>query len=335
MSEHGEVDASAYGAMAEAVRASVEELLIPFNAPPGSQEILRNLTTDEFFQKFLVYADRFTEKCCQDLGKIFRQASALPELRGTPTLQLAKQIREVTFERLDRILVSYLETLQTIHLDLREAATALSESSMLGAAMKAAAIGQVAGGFGDGGKLLGVVGALAAAGKEAAKQQALMEERKRLEVEAKHLAFANVIEYLKAVESMPENLLDYGCSRCFGGAVDFKQQTLAVEKIQTAINERLRISLEFAVQMQERDRAALAEAERLAALEAAKKEQETKRSSNLGCGILVIVVGVIFLGVSVEEALGNGTEAGIAGPGILGAVLLVLGIMAIKRRNKE
>jgi hypothetical protein len=129
---------------------------------------------------------------------------------------LAKQIRETAFEALDGILVDYVNALNQIHVDLKDAASNFSDSSILGEALKAAAIGRVAGGFGGSGKLLGTVGAIAAVGKEAMKQRALVAQQKQLEAQAKSLAFSKILEYLKAVEALPENLLDYGCAKCFG-----------------------------------------------------------------------------------------------------------------------
>jgi LPXTG-motif cell wall-anchored protein len=84
-------NASPYEAMAEAVKASVEQLLIPFHVASDPQGPLRDMATEAFFQKFLVYADKFTGQCCQDFSRILRQASVVPEVRGTPTLLLAKQ----------------------------------------------------------------------------------------------------------------------------------------------------------------------------------------------------------------------------------------------------
>ena len=167
------------------------------------------MTAEAFCQEFLVYADKVTGQCCQDFSKIMRQASLVPEVRGTPTLQLAKQVRQTVFEALDNTLVSYVATLKQIHMDLKGVASTFSDSSVIGEAMKGATIGRVAGGFGDSGKVLGAVGAIAAAGNEAMKQGSLLAQQKQLEAEAKNLAFSKILEYLRAVEALPE--------KCFGG----------------------------------------------------------------------------------------------------------------------
>ena len=154
MSDINENKGSAYEAMAEAVKTSFEQLLIPFHAASEPNGPLQGMTPEAFFQKFLVYADKFTGQCCQDFSKILRRASVVPEVRGTPTLQLAKQLREVVFEMPDKILVGYLGALRQINLDLMGVASSIADTSILGEAIKGAAIGRVAGGFGETGKVL-------------------------------------------------------------------------------------------------------------------------------------------------------------------------------------
>src|ERR1035441_4240387 len=141
MNDINEAKPSAYDAMADTVKASVDQLLIPFHAASDPQGPLRDMTTEAFFQRFLVDADTFTGQCCQEFSKILRQASVVPEVRGTPTLQLAKQVRETVFEAPDRILLSYVDALKQIHMDLNGVASNFSDSSVIGEAMKGAAIG--------------------------------------------------------------------------------------------------------------------------------------------------------------------------------------------------
>ena len=148
-------DEQAYTAMAAAVSAAVEDLLLPFHVA-NADELGQARTADEFFQEFLSYADRFTENCCQHFAKVSRQASVVPEVRATPTLVMSKQIRETSFASLDSLLVGYIQALRQIGLDLSRASSQLQEGSMLGAAMRGAAVGQVAGGLGSTGKTLGV-----------------------------------------------------------------------------------------------------------------------------------------------------------------------------------
>src|SRR5579863_633777 len=196
-SEKGNSDP--YLAMVEVTKASLRELLAPFHAASNGSGTISQMSTDEFFQQVLLHADKFTDICCQQFSKVLRQASVLPEVRGMPTVELAKQVRQVVFERLDKILVSYIEALRAINLNLQGVAEGLSGSSLLGEALKGAAIGQVAGGFGKPGKVVGALGALVAAGDEAMKQQMLREMQHRLRADGQGLAFSKIVEYLKEV----------------------------------------------------------------------------------------------------------------------------------------
>jgi hypothetical protein len=285
-----------YEEMARAVRDCIEELLIPFHAASDAPGLLQSMSTDEFFRKFLVCADKSTEQCCQELSKVFRQISVVPEVRGAPTMELAKQIRQTVFGTTDKILVSYIGSLEEIKLDLLETfRRSFADSSMLGEAMKGAAIGRVAGGFGDGGKVLGAVGAIAAASKEVMKQQALLEHQQKLLDDARYLAYAKIIEYLKAVETLPENLLDYGCAKCFGGQIDFAKQALAIEQVRSSVKEKMQHSVELTLKLQQIEREAAEKARKAAA---AEKEQESVESANVtkkGCGGCLIAWGGIAL----------------------------------------
>ena len=330
MKDMNEAKPSAYDAMADAVKASMDQLLIPFHVASDPQGPLQDMTTEAFFERFLVYADKFTGQCCQDFSKILRQASLVPEVRGTPTLQLAKQIREMVFEAPDKILVSYVDTLKQIHMDLNGIASSFSESSVVGEAMKGAAIGRVAGGFGGSGKVLGAVGAIAAAGNEAMKQAVLLAQQKRLEAEAKSLAFSKILEYLKAVEELPENLLDYGCARCFGGQIDFSKQTQAVEQSQVSLKEKLEEALTFTLQIQQHEQERVLKA---AADETAARQKKSGQSKRNGNGVGLVVVGIMLLMAAVSQPAGNSDSAVICF--MLGVPSLGAGIFLLRKKPQE
>ena len=115
---------SDYEQLADAVLTSIGQLLIPFqlsdpgdgSKPPVIPPAILN--REVFFQRFLIYADKFTDQCCQDFAKIMRRASAVPQVRGTPTVQLAKEIRENAFGAVDRVLISYVSALRDISVNL-------------------------------------------------------------------------------------------------------------------------------------------------------------------------------------------------------------------------
>jgi hypothetical protein len=319
----------AYQAMAEAVRDSMAELLVPFHAVNHGPGDLPPMSADEFFQKFLVYADKFTDKCCQDFSRVLRQASRQPEMRGMPTLQLAKQVRLIAFEGLDKILLSYVEALTGLHMDLRQVTNSLADSSVLGEALRGAAIGQVAGGLGQGGKLLGTIGALAAAGNEATKQQALLDRQRQIELESKNLAFAKIVEYLRAVEAMPENLLDYGCAKCFGGELDFAKQNAALEVIQAPISEQLRLATDFTLKLQ---RLEVEKMDQFVLQQAAQKAQATKSFDKGFGGCLVAVGGVSLLGAVGALTSQQFADAALAGF-MFAIVLLGVGVYVLSKKK--
>jgi hypothetical protein len=328
-------ESNGYDAMALAVKASIEELLIPFHVASDSPEFLRDISTDEFFRKFLVYADKFTGRCCQELSKIFRMVSIVPEVRGTPTLELGKQIRHTVFEGPDRTLVSYVDTLRQINIDLGGVTQTLSDSSVLAEAMKGAAIGRVAGGFGDTGKVLGAVGAIAAAGKEAAKQQALLAQQQKLMDESRNLAFSKIIEYLKEVEALPENLLDYGCAKCFGGKIDFSRQALAVASVGDSIRANMEHALALTLSLQRIQREQAAKIQEEATAKAAQESEKAEKATNKGCGGCLVVVGVIMLIGTIGAISESGSEDDTIYGIVISVGLIAGGIYLFVKRKKQ
>jgi len=73
--------ASAYAAMARAVRDGITALLAVFKAP-SPNDLLRNATVEEFLQTFLDQAGKFSEGCCQGCARIMRQSTVVPEIRS-------------------------------------------------------------------------------------------------------------------------------------------------------------------------------------------------------------------------------------------------------------
>jgi len=124
-------DARAYEALAQAVRGRVTELLIPFNES-RPHEIRQTRSLEQIFQQFILDAKSFSHSCSEDCAKIMRQSTRFPEVLATPTLSLAQEIRQATFEKLDHKLEVMKEFKATI--DNHKAAC---ESKKLDAAMLA------------------------------------------------------------------------------------------------------------------------------------------------------------------------------------------------------
>jgi hypothetical protein len=134
-----------YTVMAEVITDAVDELLQPFSSIRDPVQFLESTTAEGFFRDFLIRADRFADKCCHEFAKTLRESSVLTDIRGTPTAELAKQIRGSAFEKLDAILRSYVSALHALNFDTGTVAGLLSNSSIIDSALGAAAIGRVAG----------------------------------------------------------------------------------------------------------------------------------------------------------------------------------------------
>lgn len=305
---------SAYEALADAVVAAVAQLLMPFpladpgdgSAPPVIPPPILN--REDFFQRFLIYADRFTDQCCQELAKIIRQASLASEVRGTPTIQLAKEIRENAFRALDRVLGSYVIALREISIDLADASNKLSETSVFAEGLKGAAIGRVAGGFGKAGNVLAVVGGLAAAGTEASKQAAISQQQQHLLAQASNLPFQKITDYLIEVQSLPDYLLDYACAKCFGGGIDFTQQADAVARVRKSVDERLAQALHNVVvvpvlEQKQRDHAAT-----LANAAAASRRSH---QTNKVLALLLLAIAAVFAVIGIAQAIDQSSSYGL------------------------
>ncbi len=247
-------DPRAYSAMANAAQTSVAQLLIPFKVASNADALIRTMSSEDFFKKFLVYADQFSDLCCEDYAKIIRQCSSVPEVRGTPTQALAKEIRAEVFAPLDAILSAYVQVLKQLGLDLGAVSAELRGSSVVDSALRGAAIGQVAGGFGSSGKTLGTWNALVQAGAEAERKLALMQQQAALLRQGESMTFPKILEYLNAVKKLPETLVDYGCAKCFGGQVSFERQQGALEGVLAAITPKLEAAISLTHELPEAEK---------------------------------------------------------------------------------
>src|SRR6266480_2369865 len=113
-----EENVDVYSKLASIVQDAFDELLKPLEKTRNAEQLLESTTAEQFFREFLIHADAFAEKSSQELAKTLRQFSVLADVRGTPTTELAKKIRNMCFERLDRILSSYLAALKDLNLDM-------------------------------------------------------------------------------------------------------------------------------------------------------------------------------------------------------------------------
>jgi hypothetical protein len=226
-------DERLYSAMANVVRSAVTNLLQPFMAVSSARELLQTTSAEAFFEKFLVSADTFTAECCQGFAQLIRELSNVAEVRATPTIVLAKQVRQVVFENPDAVLTAYVQALAQANVEILHTANQLRDTSVLDAGLKGVALGQLAGGFGQSGKSLGMFVGLLKAGEAALAELNLQLQQVNLILEARQLAYRKVLDYLTAVSVLPEAILDYGAAKCLGGTVNFQQQREALASIST------------------------------------------------------------------------------------------------------
>ncbi len=287
----------AYSQMAGAIQTGISELVAPFKEAGTADNLLRKSSVGDFFQTFLIHADRFSEKCCHQYAGIIRSNASIPDVRGTPTVSLAKQIRTEVFEPLDRILAGYVESLTRMGLDLRVISAQLGGSNIINSALSGAAAGQVAGGFGNSGKTLGGANAVIQAAAEAQRRLVLQQRMAAMSDQERFMTYRRMAEFLDALLGLPEKLLDYGCAKCFAGGVSLERQRTVLEGIQLAIVKDLQpvvkmvMELPRAAQRLERKRELDAEKE----VEQKRKADEfesLKRNPVKGATVIAISIGL-------------------------------------------
>lgn len=227
-------------------QGATTKLLQPFTNPSDEE---RDTPIEDVLLRFLIYADDFTETCCHQFANTLRRTSVLPDVRGTPTTALARQIREECFSKTDKILASYLEALRGCNIDLKIAAAQLQDTSVLGAALRGAATGQLAGGLGKTGATLGIFSAVLSGVAESDRQMGLLWEQRKAQADAKRLASRKMAEYLASVKQVTETLLDFGCAKCFGGEVDFTLQSQVLTEVEQAMGDNIAKAITRAAEM--------------------------------------------------------------------------------------
>lgn len=164
--------------------------------------------TEELLTNFLQNADAFASQCCEKLASMLRQSSSQPEVRETTEPVLSRLVRNRCFESLDLILLDYVRLLQQFGVDLKLKAGQLADSRLREAAKE-------------------ITPANPAAGP------------KILTQEGKARALVRMRDYLRGVDQLPQELLDYGAIKLFGGDVDYVLQKRYQQNIKEGIQERL------------------------------------------------------------------------------------------------
>lgn len=269
-----------YAVIAKAVHSAIEYLVKPFRPISSTPKHDPQFVEQYFFKNFFAYADKFTELCCEGLANTFRQYSLRPEVRGTPSVTLARSIRQGVFANLDKILHEYASIMAEIGI-------ALQNSNIIRTAVTGAVVGRVLTGYGS--NTGTYLGAALGAATEASR-------RVQLEQSARDAAFAKIINYLEAIKHVPKTLLDYGNTMCFGGDVDLALQQKVLGVIEKPISEDIQFCVSVARQLR-------SEADRR------KTEEQQQFWLTLGRTVLLGIFVLIFVVVLLASWFGSSNKS--------------------------
>lgn len=167
------------------------EALGPTGSPPS--------LTDGFLTQFLAEADSFSSACCRELATMIRASSTQPEVRDTSEPVLAKLIRNRCFDRMDSVLLNYVNLLDRLNINLSQARTRLGDSKIRDMLSIQASSSQASS---------GEAGATLAAGPK-----------------GKSAAVLKLLEYLEELDKLPHELLDYGALKLFPAEADLRLES--------------------------------------------------------------------------------------------------------------
>ena len=220
-----------YEGMAEAVNSSIEKFLEPLQPGSDLSFFLKSMTREEFFPRFYSLANRLADDCCQKLVKIIRASSQMQSVRDTPTPDLAKRIRETAFRSLDDTLSLYAgiaKRMQVLFENIRKVRDEIQKPSAAPA--------------GNQGKDKGGAPENWATDEELARQHEVL-------LRAQSQAFARIAQYLKSLDQLPENILNYACDKCFPGEVNFELLHEQVADIRGKMQRNLASAIETLAQV--------------------------------------------------------------------------------------
>lgn len=298
-----------YESIKETIVTTVDQFLRPFLMDPDSASGLRLMRLNEFFPSFYGQANRFADNFCQTMVKIIRSSSIVESVQQTPTPALAKRVRDVSFKVLDRVLSQYASAAKKIHVIGGNLDTIRHEMEK---AKTMAAIGEPVSNKANS----------TSENIEWATEGRFEEESNRL-LQAKIIAFAQIIEYIKALQTLPEASVIYACEKCFGPEVSFDLRGDQIEEATKFIEPRVAMAVEAfeRVSMLEKDDLQLAttklrtefEQDRiLSALEHAlehkseadsKADKKFKKTMMLFVVFCVCVVIIVFVYFGIQAGL--------------------------------
>ena len=259
-----------------------------------------DLSAAELDREFLIHAERFAAECSTACAVSLRQTTLLLEVRGTPTRQLAAEIRQDTFKELDTLLVGAMKELATFRNNLVDTISELQRSDTLGAMMDGAVaggvIGKVIANKPVGGALIGAMNAHYGQIRD---DLDLATRAYQLAIIAEMSANRKVLDYFEKARTLPEALIDFIGAKCFGGAVDFTAQSECISRTLAYFEKRFQSALVAREETWEREeerknraeQAEQARARRLAKSQVKKLDNRMKIIHWIfGCALLITLL---------------------------------------------
>jgi len=332
---------SIYTQLSQTLQKPVDEMLSFMETAIRTGAFASAERANLFLVDFLAKANGFTERCCRSYAELLRHCSRLPEVRGTPTVTLANQIRAEVFPKCDAILEQCQRHLHSSADIIATVSARPQEPGLMTRALQGAATGRLAAGLGKHGKTVGAVGAVLAMSEQWNRRTALLSEHLKAAKRAEDAAQLRVPEYLGAIPQLCQDLFDYGCAKCLGAEIDFNAQRDALEKFSEFLKAH-QVRLDKATIVSKK-RAAKdrnveddeGEAEAAEDTEGAAQDFRQPSKSGIGC---LMVVGVVCLAVAAAMLLdkdGTSSATSITIVFMLGISLFVGGGVALLENKKS
>ena len=224
-----------FGSLSEVISNGVDQFLGRTSRhirPDGS---ISSLTHENFFEKWLAEADKFTHSLCHDLAEILKRSSARDDIRAYDVNALSTRIREASCAELDGVLSSFVRVLKELGVSLAHTLETLQAASASEGAIQDWLAKEI-----DVGKSAAAQAAreLPAARPATKKKIALLHRLHDLQIRSQSLAFSKMVDYVKALERLPPQVLAYCGERCFSADVDLELQAGAGASTSDDIEQR-------------------------------------------------------------------------------------------------
>ncbi len=230
--------------MRDSLKQALEQFLAPLVSDFASEQHLQQLLRDDFLPTFIAGAGELAERCCRDFAEIIHRASHVADVRQTAQIVRARRVRDEAFGRLDQILQSLSkapERIRELADEVDRTISRLHASDSPAEVLRAAVTAELNGTV----SIPQLATALVTAEAEASRQLSTVRQQQKTLLQAKNAAYSLMKEYLGALGTLPGAMLEYACSKCYGGDVDFSLEREAVLRVEEAVAPQLAAALEL------------------------------------------------------------------------------------------